>query len=424
VLVVGLGKIGELTVTALVHTLQQALLHLVLNQGDATPSILRSIDLSCLLVGSGNHGVEVKDAATALVDAVSRANASLMGSHRRERFVVLEVIEHERQRAEDALAAFQVFAAERGPQAGLIVETAVVQGRLKPIEARGRTFDALLNPKYYALFPGIDGPARFRALWQNHPDYILANMAHAAYVDVKFNQALFKKFEARVRSYNSEKEHRAVQRGRQAIVVYWEKVVILSFRGTEGAEQLAIRTPEFLRKEVEVVGFEVPGQLNTFLATDILDDLNFLQVPYNGADVHRGFLAATMELWPKIEADLNSSPIVDGAEVYVTGHGLGAAMALIAGMSYKFKRIVTFGEPRVGKNIQNSSLASSTPHIRYVNDRDPVTTIVPTVPPFSFEHHGEERKIIDSKKEDDNRLFDHSIINYAQILGGGVAGVT
>jgi Lipase (class 3) len=294
---------------------------------------------------------------------------------------------------------------------------------MKAIENRGRTFDALFNPKHYAPFPEIGGPDMFRAVWRTHPDYVLANMAHAAYVDHEQNQALFAQFGAIVRFYTSEPNSLGIIRGRQAILVNWDRVAILSFRGTEGSEMLAIRTPEFLRKAVEVVGFELPERLSTFLATDILDDLNFLQVSYKGAEVHRGFLAATMELWPKIEADLNSLPINNGMDIYVTGHSLGAAMALIAGMTRKFERIVTFGEPRVGKNIENNCLAGSTPHIRYVSGRDPVTTMVPTVPPFSFEHHGEERSISDPKKTDGNRLFDHSIINYAQILGDEVVGV-
>lgn len=226
-----------------------------------------------------------------------------------------------------------------------------------------------------------------------------------------------------VKFYTSEPNSLGIIRGRQAILVNWDKVAVLSFRGTEGSEMLAIRTPDFLCKTAEVVGFELPERLDTFLATDILDDLNFFRVPYNEADVHRGFLAATMELWPKIEVDLNSTLLANSVEVYVTGHSLGAAMALIAGMTRKFERIVTFGEPRVGKNIAKNCLADSTRHIRYVNGRDPVTTIVPEAPPFSFEHHGEERPISDSKKTDDNRFFDHSIINYAQILGDEVAGV-
>lgn len=293
---------------------------------------------------------------------------------------------------------------------------------MRQIEKRGRTFDALFNPKHYAPFSGIGDADKFQAVWRNHSDYVFANMAHAAYVDDDCNQVLFAKLGVGVKSYASRPNSFGIIRGRQAILVHWDRVAVLSFRGTEGTEQLAIRTPEFLQKVAEVVGFELPEQLNTFLATDILDDLNFLKIPYNGAEVHGGFLAATTELWPKIEADLKSSPIADCAEFYVTGHSLGAAMALIAGMTHQFNRIVTFGEPRVGRNLDKNGLAASTPHIRYVNGRDPVTSIVPTVPPFSFEHHGEERCISDSKNTDDNRLFDHSIINYAQILGDGVIG--
>ena len=293
---------------------------------------------------------------------------------------------------------------------------------MNQIEKRGRTFDALFNPKHYAPFLGIGDADKFRAVWKNHPDYVFANMAHAAYVDDDYNQALFAKLGVAVKSYASGPNSFGIIRGRQAILAHWDRVAVLSFRGTEGSEPLAVRTPEFLRRVADAVGFELPEKFNTFLATDILDDQNFPQVPYNGAEVHGGFLAATTELWPKIEADLKSSPIADCVEFYVTGHSLGAAMALIAGMTHQFNRIVTFGEPRVGRHIDKNGLAASTPHIRYVNGRDPVTAIVPTVPPFSFEHHGEERFISDSKKDDDNRLFDHSIINYAEILGERVIG--
>jgi hypothetical protein len=87
-------------------------------------------------------------------------------------------------------------------------------------------------------------------------------------------------------------------------------------------------------------------------------------------------------------------------------------MALIAAMMYPFKEVVTFGEPSVGNDI-DKTLDNCT-HIRFVNGDDPVTKIVPEV---VYKHHGEPINIQDSSGADIK--FDHSIINYAEILGEG-----
>ena len=100
----------------------------------------------------------------------------------------------------------------------------------------------------------------------------------------------------------------------------------------------------------------------------------------------------------------------DPTQLFVTGHSLGAAMAVIAGMIYSFNKIVTFGEPSVGNNLERT-IEPSCPHIRYVNGDDPVTKIVPE---SLFKHHGKLKKIMDIEGTDFR--FDHSIINYAIIL--------
>ena len=84
-------------------------------------------------------------------------------------------------------------------------------------------------------------------------------------------------------------------------------------------------------------------------------------------------------------------------------------MAVVAGMKYSFKKIVTFGEPSVGHNIE-SAIESET-HIRYVNGDDPVTKIIPE---SLFEHHGKLIRIQDI--DGPNYKYDHSIISYAEIL--------
>ena len=81
-------------------------------------------------------------------------------------------------------------------------------------------------------------------------------------------------------------------------------------------------------------------------------------------------------------------------------------------MMHPFKEVVTFGEPSVGNNIGKT--LGNCAHIRFVNGDDPVTKIIPEV---VYEHHSEPIKIQDTSGPDIK--FDHSIINYAEILGEG-----
>lgn len=280
----------------------------------------------------------------------------------------------------------------------------------------GRTIDAVRNPKRYPPFPHITTADGFRHTWQTNPMEVLANVAHAAYCDPADMQRRFHDFGADTRFYASRADKNRVIRGRQAFLAVWPDKAIVSFRGTESAEKIRLQTPEALRAATEKLGWTLPEELNTFLATDILDDLNFFTTAYRHSRVHTGFLEATLELWPAIETDLETLGAASTRPVFVTGHSLGGAMALIAGMTYPFERIVTFGAPRVGQDIP-LTIADPTRHIRYVNGNDPVPRIVPTMYPFRYKHFGERRTIVDHTHGGPNVLYDHSIVNYAEVLG-------
>ena len=279
----------------------------------------------------------------------------------------------------------------------------------------GRTMDAVLNPKHYPPFPDMTSLESFNRAWRDNPMVVLANMAHAAYCEPRDMQRLFNGFGATTRFYESRADSGPVIRGRQAFLSVWPDKIILSFRGTEGTETIRLKTPEALHTVAEKLGWTLPEDLDTFLATDILDDLNFMTTAYRHSHVHKGFLEATLDLWPAIEEDLITFYTSSKMPVYVTGHSLGGAMAVIAGMTYPFERIVTFGAPRVGKDIQRT-IAEPSRHIRYVNGNDPVPRIVPTFYPFQYRHHGELRAIVDQNHGGPNVLYDHAIVNYAQVL--------
>ena len=47
---------------------------------------------------------------------------------------------------------------------------------------------------------------------------------------------------------------------------------------------------------------------------------------------------------------------------------------------------------------------------------DPVPWMIPSVGPFRYEHHGELRRIVDRAHGGPNALYDHSIVNWAEVL--------
>nr|AAZ66864.1 lipase lipRs [Rhizopus stolonifer] len=121
--------------------------------------------------------------------------------------------------------------------------------------------------------------------------------------------------------------------------------------------------------------------------------------PVSGAKVHTGFLSSYEQVvndyFPVIQAQLTANP---SYQVIVTGHSLGGAQALLAGMdlyqrekrlSPKNLSIFTIGGPRV-ENPTFAYYVESTgiPFHRTVHKRD----IVPHVPPqaMGFLHPGVE----------------------------------
>ncbi len=61
---------------------------------------------------------------------------------------------------------------------------------MKEIVNRGRTLDAVINPKNYPPFSKITSKAAFDSAWASNPDWIFANMAHAAYCDPEYCREL------------------------------------------------------------------------------------------------------------------------------------------------------------------------------------------------------------------------------------------
>lgn len=105
----------------------------------------------------------------------------------------------------------------------------------------------------------------------------------------------------------------------------------------------------------------------------------------NPASVHQGFLDAfesvDSDLVQKVKYFIGFYP---GAEIYLTGHSLGGALAVLCAMKfYRIKLplagVVTFGQPRVGNRAfaqaYNAVLKDCT--LALVNSGDPVPLLPP-----------------------------------------------
>ena len=127
--------------------------------------------------------------------------------------------------------------------------------------------------------------------------------------------------------------------------------------------------------------------------SDILADLKTYPIrhPRNGR-VHRGFYDYSMKVYDEI-LDIVQKNRKNNENVYVVGHSLGGAMAVLIAEALTndgipVKELRTYGQPRVGNRLFRQHLEGCDigAYIRYVNNND----IVPSVPPtwLLFVHGG------------------------------------
>jgi len=147
--------------------------------------------------------------------------------------------------------------------------------------------------------------------------------------------------------------------GVQAFVSSNKDLVIISFRGTEVAQQEEISYQEMLK--------------------DWLTDLkfSFSNNEYGAGKVHSGFYRSLNEIWNDLKQHLESIGI-ENKKVFLTGHSLGGALATLAAdrldrEGANIDSIYTFGSPRVADIKFRRSLKVK--HYRVVNNQDVVTKI-------------------------------------------------
>ena len=105
--------------------------------------------------------------------------------------------------------------------------------------------------------------------------------------------------------------------------------------------------------------------------------------------VHEGFANAFSALWPGVQDAVKS--FQDGKRsLWITGHSLGGALALMAAAAFTFEKrlpfngLCTYGQPRVGNPdfCGNCDTHFGGQYFRFVNNQD----IVTRVPPRFFPH--------------------------------------
>lgn len=156
----------------------------------------------------------------------------------------------------------------------------------------------------------------------------------------------------------------------QGFVAADDKAIIVSFRGTE------------------------PDKIQ-----DLLADARLHKVDGPFGEVHRGFQNAFLLVKDDMYAAIDKFRNADNPQpVFVTGHSLGGALAVMA-TAYcltddrPVDGLYTFGQPRVGNEdfVEGFKAALGSRHFRFVNNNDTVTRVPPRV--FGYAHTGDLRHI-------------------------------
>lgn len=153
----------------------------------------------------------------------------------------------------------------------------------------------------------------------------------------------------------------------QAYLATNDRHVVVAFRGSENPASLDGLKDWLLTNALNLL--VVPeGKLSTdFLAAGV------------GAKFHQGFVFAVTDVWdelfPLVEAEVKAKD----RGLWVTGHSLGGALALLGAWLFKRKflpvdAVYTFGAPMVGNRQVAEAFDREFPGkvFRYVNTPDPV----------------------------------------------------
>ena len=218
-----------------------------------------------------------------------------------------------------------------------------------------KTSDALLTEVAPIAAHDVDAIPSRRAAYSDRTAAFLAKLAMLAYI--AFEDDAKRKILEGMLSHGRVKLLETISiADTEAMVAETDKFVVVAFRGTSSRAQLM---------------------------TDMQARLNVARVAVDGrcVRVHAGFYAAFRKIEAKLREVLTAQD--EAKAVYLTGHSLGGALALVAAAAFggndklgdRIAAVYTFGAPRVG-GADFPNLVKA-PHYRVVNSGD----VVPLVPP-------------------------------------------
>lgn len=158
-------------------------------------------------------------------------------------------------------------------------------------------------------------------------------------------------------------------------------------------------------------GSETPNSLDGFKDWLLTNARNFLVLPEGrigtdfaaagvGARFHRGFMSALAEIWDPLQAAVNEAIRERERPIWITGHSLGGALALLAAWRFHqhflpVYRICTFGAPMIGNDAAAEAYLREFPGkiIRYVDHSDMVPRL-PATSLLSNEYRHVQREIV------------------------------
>ena len=158
-------------------------------------------------------------------------------------------------------------------------------------------------------------------------------------------------------------------------------------------------------------GSQTPNSLDGFKDWLLTNARNFLVLPEGrigtdfaaagvGARFHRGFMSSLDEIWNPLHTAVNEAIAERERPIWVTGHSLGGALALLAAWRFHqhflpVHRICTFGAPMIGNEAAAKAYLREFPGkiIRYVDHSDMVPRL-PATSLLSNEYRHVQREIV------------------------------
>ena len=173
-------------------------------------------------------------------------------------------------------------------------------------------------------------------------------------------------------AYNDRPTVSCEETDTRALVVDLPDSITIAFRGSKSLQNW-ITDAEFLRTKLVV------------------------QPDGTKCEVHSGFLHAYESIIADLAAYLRQ-PGADNRPLFVTGHSLGGALAILAALELKrqgfaIAQVYTFGQPRVGnaayKRMYDAELGAQTFRVVYEED---IVARIPHLPTFTdpYRHVGVE----------------------------------